>query len=76
MNTKKCPICRAGKLEDMIDWNFIDKIEIDIPVFFSKCDVCDSEQADSFQVALNKEVYKQLLEREKHYDNLHQSSSN
>jgi serine/threonine protein phosphatase PrpC len=69
MSVKKCPICHTGKLLDRVDWNYIEKMEIDIPVFYSVCDDCGGEQADKWLADLNNEVYKQLLGREKCYEN-------
>ncbi len=57
MNKKLCQICGDGYLTDKIVFD-----EFDIPLEYSVCDGCGSEQASSEQTKRNKQIFIELTQ--------------
>tara|TARA_R100001129_G_scaffold185841_1_gene175377 strand:- start:262 stop:477 length:216 start_codon:yes stop_codon:yes gene_type:complete len=51
-----CPICEWGVLESKVESNEVTykNVTKNIPLYYSICDFCEMEQADSKQTNLNK----------------------
>lgn len=51
-----CPVCTEGTLTSKVTFNTVqnNNYTTKIPLFFSICDTCGCEQADSNELELNK----------------------
>jgi HTH-type transcriptional regulator / antitoxin MqsA len=64
INKTLCPICEEGDLSthtDMVEYITLEGVAILIPLVYSVCNVCGSEQAGTEQTAINKRVYEKLM---------------